>query len=333
MTPKPPRPRRALFAAVAAAALGVLGFGAAPAAAQEWRGWNIHAADYPNGIGMDAFARTVGERTNNRIRMRTFHSAQLGQQDEAIQQMRLGTIDFANFNLSPFNNLAPSTNVVTLPFLFRNVAHMQAAIDGPAGEAIAQDLERIGIIALAWYDAGARSIYTTRPVRTPADLRGMKIRVQTSDLWIDLMRALGANPTPLPFGEVFTSLQSGVIDGAENNWPSYESTRHFEVARFYSTTEHSNVPEVLAVSAQRWNRLSPADRAILRDAARESAAIQRRSWAERETVSRQRVVAAGVTVVEITDRTPWSALLEPVYAKYAADARLAAMVRQIRDMP
>ncbi|HWT10068.1 MAG TPA: TRAP transporter substrate-binding protein, partial [Roseomonas sp.] len=258
MTPKPTRPRRALFAAVAAAALGVLGFGAAPATAQEWRGWNIHAADYPNGVGMDAFTRIVAERTNNRIRMRTFHSAQLGQQDEAIQQMRLGTIDFANFNLSPFNNLAPTTNVVTLPFLFRDVGHMQRAIDGPAGEAIAADLERIGIIALAWYDAGARSLYTTRPVRAPADLRGMKIRVQTSDLWIDLMRALGANPTPLPFGEVFTSLQSGVIDGAENNWPSYESTRHFEVARFYSTTEHSNVPEVLAVSRQRWQRLNEA---------------------------------------------------------------------------
>jgi tripartite ATP-independent transporter DctP family solute receptor len=332
MTPTPRRPRRALFAAVAAAALGVLGL-AGPAAAQEWRGWNIHAADYPNGIGMDAFTRMVAERTNNRIRMRTFHSAQLGQQDEAIQQMRLGTIDFANFNLSPFNNLAPSTNVVTLPFLFRNVAHMQAAIDGPAGEAIARDLEGIGIIALSWYDAGARSLYTTRPVRTPADLRGMKIRVQTSDLWIDLMRALGANPTPLPFGEVFTSLQSGVIDGAENNWPSYESTRHFEVARYYSTTEHSNVPEVLAVSRQRWQRLSEADRAILRDTARESAAIQRRAWAERETVSRQRVIAAGVTVIDIADRTPWSALMEPVYAKYAADARLAALVRQIRAMP
>lgn len=329
---KPTRPRRALFAAVAAAALGVLGLTAAPAAAQEWRGWNIHAADYPNGVGMDAFTRIVAERTNNRIRMRTFHSAQLGQQDEAIQQMRLGTIDFANFNLSPFNNLAPTTNVVTLPFLFRDVGHMQRAIDGPAGEAIARDLENIGIIALAWYDAGARSLYTTRAVRTPADLRGMKIRVQTSDLWIDLMRALGANPTPLPFGEVFTSLQSGVIDGAENNWPSYESTRHFEVARFYSTTEHSNVPEVLAVSRQRWQRLNAADRAILRDAARESAAIQRRSWAEREQVSRQRVTAAGVTVIEITDRAPWAALMEPVYAKYAADARLAALVRQIREL-
>lgn len=332
MTEKPARPRRALFAAVAAAALGVFGLAATPAAAQEWRGWNIHAADYPNGIGMDAFTRMVGERTNNRIRMRTFHSAQLGQQDEAIQQMRLGTIDFANFNLSPFNNLAPTTNVVTLPFLFRDVGHMQRAIDGPAGEAIAADLEKIGIIALAWYDAGARSLYTTRPVRTPADLRGMKIRVQTSDLWIDLMRALGANPTPLPFGEVFTSLQSGVIDGAENNWPSYESTRHFEVARYYSTTEHSNVPEVLAVSRQRWQRLNEQERGILRAAAIESAAIQRRAWAERERVSRERVVAAGVTVIEINDRTPWAAMMEPVYAKYASDPRLAALVQQIRAL-
>jgi tripartite ATP-independent transporter DctP family solute receptor len=315
----------------AAAALGLFAAGFTPAAAQEWRGWNIHAADYPNGRGMDRFTELVASRTNNRIRMRTFHSAQLGQQDEAIQQMRLGAIDFANFNLSPFNNLAPSTQVVTLPFLFRDVAHMQRSIDGVAGEEIARDLENIGIIALAWYDAGARSIYTRTPVRTPADLRGLKIRVQTSDLWIDLMRALGANPTPLPFGEVFTALQSGVVDGAENNWPSYESVRHFEVARFYTTTEHSNVPEVLAVSRQRWQRLSEADRAVLRTAARESAEFQRQLWAEREIASRQRVVAAGVTVIDITDRSPWAALMEPVYAKYAADPRLARLVQAIRE--
>jgi len=331
MKPNAWRRSRLILTAVATAALGAAGI-AAPAAAQEWRGWNIHAADYPNGQGLDAFTRMVGERTNNRIRMRTFHSAQLGQQDEAIQQMRLGTIDFANFNLSPFNNLAASTNVVTLPFLFRDVAHMQSAIDGIAGEAIARELEAIGIVALSWYDAGARSLYTTRPVRTPADLRGMKIRVQTSDLWIDLMRALGANPTPLPFGEVFTSLQSGVIDGAENNWPSFESTRHFEVARSYTTTEHSNVPEVLAVSLQRWRRLSEADRTILRTAARESAQLQRRLWAERERTSRERVVAAGVTVIDITDRTPWSSLMEPVYTKYASTPALADLVRRIREL-
>lgn len=318
-------------AAIAAAAL--VPWLAAPAEAQEWRGWNIHAADYPNGQGMDRFGQLVMQRTNNRIRMRTYHSAQLGQQDEAIQQMRLGSIDFANFNLSPFNNLAPSTNVVTLPFLFRDVAHSHRAIDGIAGEEIARDLEAIGIIALAWYDAGARSLYTTRPVRTPADLRGMKIRVQTSDLWIDLMRALGANPTPLPFGEVFTSLQSGVIDGAENNWPSYESTRHFEVARFYTTTEHSNVPEVLAVSRQRWQRLNAQDQAILRDAARESAVLQRQLWAEREQVSRRRVEAAGVTVIEITDRRPWSELMAPVYQKYTGgNPRLSGLVQRIREL-
>ena len=323
---------RALRAAALAAA-ALLPWMASPGSAQEWRGWNIHAADYPNGRGMDRFGELVMQRTSNRIRMRTYHSAQLGQQDEAIQQMRLGSIDFANFNLSPFNNLAPSTNVVTLPFLFRDVAHSHAAIDGPAGEEIARDLEAIGIIALAWYDAGARSLYTTRPVRTPADLRGMKIRVQTSDLWIDLMRALGANPTPLPFGEVFTSLQSGVIDGAENNWPSYESTRHFEVARFYTTTEHSNVPEVLAVSQQRWRRLNDAERNILRDAARESATFQRQLWAERERTSRERVVAAGVTVIEVTDRAPWAALMQPVYEKYTGgNARLSGLVQRIRDL-
>jgi tripartite ATP-independent transporter DctP family solute receptor len=319
-------------AAIAAAAL--FPWAATPGQAQEWRGWNIHAADYPNGRGMDRFTELVAQRTNNRIRMRTFHSAQLGQQDEAIQQMRLGTIDFANFNLSPFNNLAPSTQVVTLPFLFRNVEHMQRAIDGVAGEEIAKDLEAIGIIALAWYDAGARSLYTVRPVRTPADVRGMKIRVQTSDLWIDLMRAMGANPTPLPFGEVFTSLQSGVIDGAENNWPSYESTRHFEVARFYTTTEHSNVPEVLAVGVQRWRRLNEQERTILRDAARESAAFQRQLWAEREQVSRRRVEQAGVTVIEIADRSPWAQLMEPVYQKYTgSNPRLSGMVQRIRDLP
>ncbi|MCA3305832.1 MAG: TRAP transporter substrate-binding protein [Roseomonas sp.] len=326
------KPRRSgLLGAVAAAALSLMAFAPAPVTAQEWRGWNIHAADYPNGRGMDRFAELVGQRTSNRIRLRTFHSAQLGQQDEAIQQMRLGTIDFANFNLSPLNNLAPSTAILTLPFLFRDVGHSHRVVDGAIGEDIARDLEAIGIVTLAWYDAGARSLYTTRPVRTPADVRGMKIRVQTSDLWIDIMRAMGANPTPLPFGEVFTSLQSGVIDGAENNWPSYESTRHFEVAKFYTTTEHSNVPEILAISRQRWQRLNEAERAILRDAARESAVFQRQLWAEREKSSRDRVVAGGATVIEVADRGPWQVLMEPVYAKYASAPRMADLLKRIRE--
>ncbi|WP_419898259.1 TRAP transporter substrate-binding protein [Roseomonas sp. USHLN139] len=322
---------RRLMNWVAAATMAVLGWTATPSQAQEWRGWNIHPPDYPVSRGLDRFAELVAQRSNNRIRLRPYHSAQLGQQDEAIQQMRLGSIDFAEFNLSPLNNLAASTQVLTLPFLFRDVAHLHAVLDGPIGDEIAADLEKVGIVPLAWYDAGARSLYTRRPVRAVEDLRGMKIRVQTSDLWIDLIRALGANPTPLPYGEVYTSLQSGVLDGAENNWPTYESARHFEVAKYYLTTEHSNVPEVLAVSATRWRRLNDADKAMLRAAARESATFQRQLWAERETQSRDRVVAAGTVVTEVTDRAPWAALMKPVYDKYAADPRMAALVARIRE--
>lgn len=321
--------RMGLVAVVAAA---VFAIGSAPLSAQEWRGWNTHVPDYPNSRALDRWGELVAQRTNNRIRMRTFHSAQLGQQDEAIQQLRLGAIDFANFNLSPLNNLVPETQVLTLPFIFRDVTHLHKTVDGPVGDELAKLIEqRLNMVVLSWFDAGARSMYTrSRPIRTPADMQGLKIRVQTSDLWVDLIRALGANATPLPFGEVYTALQTGVIDGAENNWPSYESQRHFEVARFYSTTEHSNVPEIVVVAKGRWDRLSPADREILRTAAREASALQRQLWAEREKASRDKVVAAGVTVTEITDRAPWAALMAPLYEKYAGAPSMRALVDRIR---
>jgi TRAP-type C4-dicarboxylate transport system substrate-binding protein len=188
------------------------------------------------------------------------------------------------------------------------------------------------MVVVSWFDAGARSVYTrSRAIRTPEDMRGLKIRVQTSDLFIDLMRALGANPVPLPFGELYTALQTGVVDGAENNWPSFESQRHYEHARFYSTTEHSNVPEIVVVNKQRWDRLSAADREIVRTAAREASALQRQLWAERERQSRERVIAAGVTVTEIQDRTPFARLMEPIYAKYAGAPNLRALVERIRE--
>ena len=315
---------------IAAAAAALL-LSASPSMAQEWRGWNIHPPEYPNGKGLDRWAELVGQRTNNRIRMRTFHSAQLGQQDEAIQQLRLGAIDFANFNLTPLNNLVPETQVLTLPFLFRDERHVHRTVDGPIGEELAQKITALNMVVVSWFDAGARSVYNrVRPIRTPEDMRGLKIRVQTSDLFVDMIRAMGANPTPLPFGEVYTSLQSGVIDGAENNWPSYESTRHFEVARHYSTTEHSNVPEIVVVSKLRWDRLNEADRTILRETAREAATLQRQLWAEREKTSRDRVIAAGTQEVVIADRAPWQALMGPVYEKYAGQEPLKGLLARIR---
>lgn len=322
--------RRVLAAAAAVLLISVSG-----AVAQEWRGWNTHVPDYPNSRALDRWSELVAERTNNRIRIRMFHSAQLGQQDEAIQQLRLGAIDVANFNLTPLNNLVPETQVLTLPFVFRDVGHLHRVLDGPVGQTIAREIEsKLNMVVLSWFDSGARSVYTrNRPIRTPEDMRGLKIRVQTSDLFIDLMRALGANPVPLPFGELYTALQTGVVDGAENNWPSYDSQRHYEHARFFSTTEHSNVPEIVVINKQRWERLSPADREIVRTAAREASQLQRRLWAEREKLSRERVIAAGVTVTEIEDRSPFARLMAPIYAKYASTPALRALVEQINATP
>lgn len=318
--------RLKVFAAAAALLMS-----AGPSMAQEWRGWNTHTADYPNGVGMDRWAELVTQRSNGRMRMRTFHSSQLGQQDEAIQQLRLGAIDFANFNLSPLNNLVPETQVLTLPFVFRDEGHVHRTVDGPIGEELAQKIAALNMVVVGWFDSGSRHVFNrTRPIRTPEDMRGLKIRVQTSDLWVDLIRALGANPTPLPFGEVFTALQSGVIDGAENNWPSYENMRFFEVARYITTTAHSNVPEILVVSRARWDRLAEPDRVLVRDAARDASALQRRLWAEREKTSRERVIAAGSQVIEITDNAPWAAAMAPVYEKYAGRDPLKGLLERIR---
>ena len=188
--------------------------------AAEWRGWNTHVPDYPTSISMEEFDKLVTERTQGRIKPKTYHNAQLGQQDEAIQQMQLGAIDFAVFNMTPLNNIVPETIAFTLPYVFNSTDHMHRVVDGPIGAEVGKALESKNMIVLAYQDSGSRSFYNSKhPVRTPDDLKGMKIRIQSSDLNVAMIEALGANATPIPFGEVYTALQSGVVDGAENNWP------------------------------------------------------------------------------------------------------------------
>ena len=302
----------------------------AGAMAQELRGWNIHVPDYPVSVGMDHFAKVVAEKTQNRIKPKVYHSAQLGNQDAAIQQMQLGALDFAVFNFIPLNNIIPETLAATLPFVFRSVTHLHGVMDGPIGDDIGKAMLGKNMVAVAYYDSGSRSFYNSKkPVRTPDDLKGMKIRVQSSDLHVELMRAFGANATPIPFGEVFTSLQSGVVDGAENNWPSYENTRHYEVAKHYTLNEHTMAPEVFAVSKITWDRMSAADQAVIKDAARESATLQRKLWAQREIDARKKVEAGGAQVIEIADKAPWIAAAKPVIDKFGADPKVKALVERI----
>ena len=197
---------------------------------------------------------------------------------------------------------------------------MHRALDGEAGDQISVGMAKKGLVALAWYDSGARSFYNTKkPVETPADIEGMKVRVMNNDLYSGMISAMGGNPSPMAFAEVYQSLKTGVVDGAENNWPSYESTGHYEVAGFYSLSQHLIIPECVCINADTFNELSAEDQDMVRTAARESADLQRELWAEREKTSQEKVMAAGVQFNEIPDKSAFQAAMQPVYDTYLAD--------------
>lgn len=301
--------------------------------AAEWRGWNIHKPDYPNTVALDKFAELLNERSGGEITLKNFHSGVLGSQPDGIEQVRIGGLAVGNFNLGPIGPIAPEANVVSLPFIFKDMGHMHRALDGEAGDQISAGMAKKGLVALAWYDSGARSFYNSKkPVLTPADVVGMKVRVMNNDLYSGMISAMGGNPSPMAFSEVYQSLKTGVVDGAENNWPSYESTGHFEVAGFYSLSQHLIIPECVCINADLFNALSADDQAMVKGAARESAELQRELWEKRAIASREKVMAAGVTFNEIPDKSEFQAAMEPVYAKYLAEnPDLVALVDLIKN--
>jgi tripartite ATP-independent transporter DctP family solute receptor len=315
----------------AAAALS-LALAAVPAGAQvTFRSADTHPDGYPTVEAVKAMGQALEAASGGRLRVRVFPGRQLGEEKDTIEQTIVGAIDMNRVNLAPLNNIVPATAVPGLPFIFRSVDHMHRVMDGPIGEEILRALEPAGLVGLAFYDSGARSFYNTkRPIRSPADMKGLKIRVQNSDLFVSMVSALGANATPMEFGQVYEALKSGVIDGAENNWPSYESTRHFEVARYYALSEHSMSPEVLVMSKKSWDRLSSEDQAMLRKAAKASVPVMRRLWAERETKARETVLKSGVQLVEGLDKQPFIDAMGPVYEKFARTDALRDLVKRIQ---
>ena len=290
------------------------------ASAADWRGWNIHVDGYPNTVAMDKFAELVSEKTNGEITLQMFHGGTLGSQPDAIEQVRIGGLQIGNFNLGPIGPIAPEANVVSLPFIFKDVPHMFRVLESKGGEMIAAGMEAKGLVPLAWYDAGARSFYNgAKPINAPADVSGMKVRVMNNDLYSGMISQLGGNPSPMAFAEVYQALKTGVVDGAENNWPSYESTGHFEVAGYYSLSQHLIIPECVCINADVYNGLTDDQKAAVREAAEESAELQRKLWAEREAASREKVVAAGVKFNEIADKAPFQSAMTPVFEGFLKD--------------
>ncbi len=324
---------RKIVLASAAAAL-MIGL-AVSAQAKEWRGWNIHVAGYPNTVAMDKFAELLKEKSGGRMTLKMYHAGTLGSQPDAIEQVRAGALEIANFNMGPIGPIVPEANVVSLPFIFKDVSHMWRVLDGKAGDMINEGMSKKGLIALAWYDAGARSFYDSKkPITTPADVVGMKVRVMNNDLYSGMISALGGNPSPMAFAEVYQSLKTGVVDGAENNYPSYESTGHFEVAPFYSNSQHLIIPETVCINEGVWKSLSPEDQKILKEAAQESAVLQRKLWNEREIASKEKVLKAGVKINEIPDKSAFQAAMKPVYDKYLEqNPTLKPLVELIQNTP
>jgi len=309
---------------------GLLVAGAAGAA--EWRGWNIHAPGYPNTVAMEDFAKTVTEKTNGELTLKVYNNGVLGNQPDAIEQTRNGALDFANFNLGPMGPIVPMTNVVSLPFLFSSEEQMHHVMDGKIGQDFSDAMEKKGLVALSYFDSGARSMFNReRPITKPDDVKGMKVRVMNNQLYVDMMAALGGNATPLPMADVYTSLKTGVVDGAENNYPTYEEYKLDEVAKYYSTTKHLIIPECLCVAKASWDKLSPEIQAIVRDAAVAAAQTQRQLWAAASEEAKAAVIKAGAQVNEIEDLTPFQNAMTPVYTKFYQDyPDLKAVVDEIR---
>ena len=320
---------RGAFAVAAAAAFTVSPM---EASAKDWRGWNIHVEDYPVSHGMEAFMAEVEEKTGGEIKGKTFHAGVLGNQPDAIEQLRLGVLDFAVFSLGQMGRAVPETDVVSLPFIFKGVPEMYELMDGAGGEALASALEDKGIVPLGYYDAGARSFYNSiRPINTPDDVAGLKVRVMSNDLFVGMVEAMGGNATPMAFSEVYQSIKTEVVDGAENNPPSYESTNHYEVAKYYSLSQHLIIPEVLAISKKTFDALTPEQQDIVREAGRNSTELQRKLWKEREAASMDKVKAGGVEVNQVADKGAFQAAMKPVYDDYlAANPQMQELVDLFR---
>ena len=312
--------------------LAVAALFAAQAGAVEFRSADVHNSDeYPTVAAVKHMSQLLEQRSGGKFKIKVFNKGALGTEKETIDQVKIGALEMTRVNISPMNSLCAKTMVPTMPFLFDSIAHMRKSLDGPIGEEILKSCEDQGFVGLAFYDSGARSIYAKKPVKSVADAKGMKIRVQQSDLWVSLIGAMGANATPMPAGEVYTALKTGLIDAAENNIPSYDGFKHYEAVKFYSRTEHSMAPEMLLMSKAVFDRLPKAEQDMIRAAAKESVAYQRKKWDEQEAKSLEIVTKAGSTIVADVDKASFKAAMPPVYAKFITTPDLQRLVKAIQD--
>lgn len=289
------------------------------------------AIEHPVHQAMVVMAERLAEESGGTMRIDIYPSQQLGSEREMLELLQIGSLGMTKVSSSVLENFAPEYQVLSLPFVFRDDAHRFAVLEGPIGRELLAAPEPYRLRGLAFYDAGSRSFYTVnKPVRTPADLQGEKIRVQESATAMDMVRTLGGSPTPIAWGELYTALQQGVVDGAENNPPSFYTSRHYEVAKYYVLNEHTAVPDVLIIGTTVWNRLTPQQQTWLQAAADASIPVQKELWRAATQEALDAVTAAGVEVITDVDKAAFADAVEEMTVRYSQDPAASRVLDAIR---
>jgi tripartite ATP-independent transporter DctP family solute receptor len=293
---------------------------------------DVHPEGYPTVQAVENMGKKLEQATGGRLSIQMYASMQLGGEKEMIEQAQVGAIQFVRVSVGTLGPVIDDLNVLNLPFLFRDTAHMNKVVDGPIGQQLLDKVtnnQAAKLVGLCWMDAGARSFYDTkRPIKSIADLKGLKIRVIGNPMFVDMANALGANGVAMGYDQVFSALQTGVIDGAENNPPSFVFDNHYQVAKYYTLTQHLIVPEMLVYSRAAWDQLSPDDQALIKKFSRETQADARELWNKTEGEAMDRMKAAGIEIIPIADKTPFRDAVKPVWDKYGS--KFAELIKQIQ---
>ncbi|SFL53410.1 TRAP transporter substrate-binding protein [Pelosinus propionicus] len=278
-----------------------------------------HPADYPTTEGDKKFAELVKQATNGRINVEVYPGGTLGDENSVVSQVQSGgTVDMTRVSSAALTSFNPQMGLFALPYLFKDSSQEWTFLNSDKGQKLLKDLQTSNMMGLAYYESGARSFYSSKPLTKLSDLKGQKIRVQQSAITLEMVTALGANPIVMPYGDVFGALQTGTIDAAENNAPSFDSANHYTVAKNYILDGHQRVPEILLISLAMWNKLSPADQKIIQDAATASVATEKEAWAKYEEKSNAKIKAAGVTITTVDNIAEWQEAVKPIIEKNGA---------------
>jgi tripartite ATP-independent transporter DctP family solute receptor len=322
------------------AAIAVLAMAAASAPAafaqakMVLKATDVHPLGYPTVEAVVRMGKKLEAATDGRLSVQMYPSMQLGGEKEMIEQAQVGALAMARISVGPMGPLVPELNVFNLPFMFRDAAHMEKIIDGEIGDELMRKLSdhpTAGLIGLAWMNAGTRNVYNAKkPIRSIDDLKGLKIRMMGNPIFVDTMNSLGGNGVSMGFDQLINAMQTGVVDGAENNYPSYTSGQHYRYAKYFSLTEHLMIPEILVFSKRVWNTLSKEDQELIRKSAKEAQQEQRKLWYEMEEKSLKEMKEAGVEIQPVADKQKFQDAVKPVWEKHAAQH--AALVKRIQDV-